>query len=192
MLVVTYKILRLLSFIYFVVLTTLFSCGGDEDKAPNNSKPSKEYYIKFKADGEWKMFQVSEPGYMSCGQCACTGIPPLAQDNAGFSICYDNSDWITGAHIESWEDNSIDFIGSGFPIASFNYIEDGVNFYTEAAESQIGSLINITEISTDGNFYDYQMYKVKGTFQCKVRSDEGAVDISITEGTFVVRFSEDI
>lgn len=175
----------LLTLGYFALLTFLFSCGDDENGG------TKAYFIKFKVNGESKIFQVNDPGYQSCGNCACSSIPPFTSDYGDINICNDADDWITPAHIEGWENSSIGFSGAGFPIASFYFTLNGVSYSTEYASSQTGSVVTITSVTPDGDLFDLKMFKVKGTFNCNVRADGGLSDIAITEGSFVVRYSED-
>lgn len=175
-----------LSLSCFVFISFFFSCESPEEAG------AAKYFIKFKANGEFKFYQVSEPGYQSCGQCACSYLPPSADNSSNISVCNEDNDWVTGAHIESWNGSTIEFTGLGFPLASFEYTEGGVTYLSELASSQVGSTVSITSVTTDGAYLDtYQQYKVKGTFRCNVRSNGGVSDIAITEGSFIVRYSED-
>jgi hypothetical protein len=181
-----------LKFLFILgMLSFLVSCGDDEDKKKDDdgNEELAEYYIQFKAAGTLKTFQTDEPGYQSCGDCACSTIPPFDSDYADVTVCNDENDWITAEDIEEWENMTINF-DSGLPLASFYYVEDDIVYYSELAEDQSGT-VTITHVEADGNFGGLLAYKVTGTFMCKVRSDEGTTDIAITEGKFVVRYSED-
>lgn len=175
------KFLFVLAFLAFLI-----SCGDDEGK---KGQPSAEYFIQFKAAGTLKIFETDEPGYQSCGDCACSSIPLFTAEYADITVCNDENDWITAEDIEGWEDMTINF-DSGLPIASFYYVEDDIVYYSEFAEDRSGT-VTITSVEPDGDFGGLLAYKVTGTFTCKVRSDEGTSDIPITEGKFVVRYSED-
>lgn len=179
-------------FLLITVCAFLFSCGSDDDnkkKDDDKEDDLDEYYIQFKANGVLKTFQTQEPGYSSCGDCACATIPPLASDYADVSICNDENEWITAEDIEGWEDLTLNF-NSGLPLAAFYYVDGNVEYLSELAEDQSG-IVNITDVESDGDFGGLLAYKVTGTFTCKVRSDEGLSDIAITEGKFVIRYTED-
>lgn len=169
------------------LLSFLISCGDDEGKKKDDDDDEElaEYYIQFKAAGTLKTFQTDEPGYQSCGDCACSSIPPLGAEYADVNVCNDENDWITAEDIQEWENMTINF-DSGLPLASFYYVEDDIEYYSELAEDQSG-MVTISNVEADGDL----TYKVTGTFTCKVRSDAGTSDIAITEGKFVVRYSED-
>jgi len=171
---------------------TAIDCGG-ECKVCAEPTPNKTYYIKFKAGDTWKLYQVAEPGYQSCGQCACGYMPPLADDYSGIDICQEDNDWITGADIEGWNGDVINFTPPDvFPVASFSYAEDGKTYLSESASSQTSSKVSITSVVSEGTYLGASVYKVKGTFTCKVKNMDGSgSDISITEGEFTIRYTED-
>jgi len=150
---------------------------------------TETYYIKFKADGVLKIFQTSNPGYQSCGNCACSGVPPLASSSADVSICNDDNDWVTAAHIQGWNGDKILFTGS-FPLANFSYSVGDDYYSSEYVANQTGSEVNITAVAADVDFVTKKQFKVTGNFKCKVATDGGAT-INITEGTFVTRYAED-
>jgi hypothetical protein len=179
------KLLFILAFLSFLV-----SCGDDEGKKKDDDTDElADYYIQFKAAGTLNTFQTDEPGYQSCGDCACSSIPPLSADYADVNVCNEENDWITAEDIEGWENTTLNF-DDGLPLASFYYVKNGIEYYSELAEDQSG-VVTITSVEPDGDLGGLAAYKVTGTFSCKVRSDEGTSDIAITEGKFVVRFSED-
>jgi hypothetical protein len=180
------KLSNVKSLFVLAFLAFLISCGDDEGK---KGQPSAEYYIQFKAAGTLKIFETDEPGYQSCGDCACSSVPPFGAEYADVNVCNNENDWITAEDIEEWENMTINF-DSGLPLATFYYVEDGIEYSSEIADDQSGT-ITITNVVPDGDFGGLLAYKVTGTFTCKVRSDEGTSDIAITEGKFVVRYSED-
>lgn len=56
---------------------------------------TKTYYLKFKVNGTAKIYQDGNPGYQSCGQCACSYMPVLSETrSAGVDICNDEPSWI--------------------------------------------------------------------------------------------------
>jgi hypothetical protein len=152
---------------------------------------SKTYYITFKANGATKVFESSNPGYQSCGQCACSYMPVLDEEqNANVSVCNADNDWITAADIQGWNGDKLTFSASSFPAASFDFTEDGETYSTGNVSDQTGSEVNITNVVADGNFSGKLMFKVTGNFKCKVAKSGGPV-VNVTEGTFVIRYSED-
>jgi len=167
------------------LLIVQFSCGEkDEEKS--------EYFISFKVNGAPKTFKFSEPGYQSCGNCACITLPPVGSSSASLFVCNDENLWITKEDIESWDKTVINFSGgSGFPIARF-YFSDNVSYYdSDFISNQAGSALTINSVIPDGKFFDYQLYKVSGTFNCKVKGVGSAEEIVITDGSFVIRLAED-
>lgn len=154
-------------------------------------KATKTYYIKFKANGIVKIFETGNPGYQSCGSCACSYLPPASSTGANVSICQDNSNLITAASIESWNGKKILWSGTTFPYSSFSFDENGVTYGSFNVADQTSSELNVTKVESDGLFVTKKMYKVTGTFKCKVAKSDGSSITTITEGEFVVRYSED-
>jgi hypothetical protein len=156
-------------------------------------KVTKTYYIKFKANGTLKIFEEGNPGYQVCGQCACSYMPVLSETrNAGVDICNADNDWVIAADIVSWNKKKVLFNKNNvFPVASFGYTENGVGYYTDNVASQTGSEVNISNVVSDGDIAGKKAYKVTGTFQCKVAKSDGSSVTSITEGEFVIRYTED-
>lgn len=153
--------------------------------------PTQTYYITFKADGVTKVFESSNPGYQSCGQCACSYMPVLNESrNANVSVCNADNDWITAADIQGWNGDKLTFSTSNFPAASFDFTEENEFYGTANVANQTGSEVNITSVVADGDFSGKKMFKVSGTFKCKV-AKSGGVAVSVTDGTFVIRYSED-
>jgi hypothetical protein len=154
---------------------------------------TKKYYIKFKVNGSWKVFEEGNPGFQSCGECACSFMPVLNTVRySGIEICQANQNWVTASNILSWDQKTIPFkFTTTYPIASFGFTEDGVAFNTYEANDQTGSSVKVTKIESDGEYLGKKAYKVTGTFQCKVATKDGASVTSITEGEFVHRYSED-
>jgi hypothetical protein len=154
---------------------------------------SEAYYLKFKANGTVKIFEAGNPGFQSCGQCACCYLPVLSDDrNSSLNICNDNNNWITAAHIQSWNGDKILFNNGGvFPEAEFSFTENGIYYSTGNAADQTGSEVNITSVVADGEYLGLKAYKVTGNFKCKVNSSDEMSPFTITEGTFVIRYSED-
>ena len=66
---------------------------------------------------------------------------------------------------------------------------DNVNYSSDYAPTQTGTF-TVTEVVPDGDFVGSAQYKVTGEFECIVHADGDDTDIAITEGKFVVRFSE--
>jgi hypothetical protein len=154
-------------------------------------KPTKTYYIKFKANGIVKVFETGNPGYQSCGSCACSYLPPASDTDANVSICQANSNLITAASIESWNGKKILWSGTTFPYSNFSFKENAVTYGSYNVADQTGSELNVTKVESDGLFVTKKMYKVTGTFKCKVAKSDGSSVTTITEGEFVVRYSED-
>jgi hypothetical protein len=159
----------------------------------DGSVVTKKYYVRFKANGVWKVFEESLGGYSSCGNCACYYMPVLNDTRyAGLDICQADNDWIVASDITGWNGKTINFLPANvFPVASFSYTENGIERYTEPAANQTGSNVKVTSVVADGSEFGKAAFKVSGTFQCKVASSDGGNAVTITEGTFVVRYSED-
>lgn len=154
-------------------------------------KATQTYYITFKANGVTKVFESSNPGYQSCGQCACSYMPVLSDmRNANVSVCNGENDWVTAADIQSWNGDKLMFNTSTFPAASFDFTEVSEFYGTENVGDQTGSEVSITSVVADGDYFGKKMFKVSGTFKCKVAKSGGAA-VNVTEGTFVIRYSED-
>lgn len=78
-----------------------------------------------------------------------------------------------------------------YPVANFSYTENNEYFSASEASTQSGSKVNISSVVDDEVYLGVvKSYKVTGTFQCKVAKSGGA-DVSITDGTFVLRYTED-
>jgi hypothetical protein len=159
----------------------------------DGSQVTKKYYVKFKANGTWKVFEESLAAYSSCGNCACYYMPVLNEERyAGLDICQANNDWITAGDITGWNSKTINFLPTNvFPLASFGYTENGISRHTEYAANQTGSKVQVTSVVADGSELGKLSYKVSGTFQCNVAASGGGSAVAVTEGTFVVRYSED-
>ncbi len=152
---------------------------------------TKTYYIQFKVAGVTKVFEAANPGYQSCGQCACSYMPVLSENHyAGIDVCNDNSDWILASDIQGWDGDKIPFTSANFPVASFNFADGGTSFSTDGAQDQTGSELSITDVVADGTFNGKKMFKVTGNFKCKV-AQSGGTTLNVTDGTFVIRYSED-
>ncbi|MFN8337151.1 MAG: hypothetical protein U0U09_18605 [Cyclobacteriaceae bacterium] len=180
------KSFRLQSLFIVGALAFFASCGGDDD----NKKTSKgTYYIEFKMNGgDLIRFEAEEPGYQACGSCACSTLPPTALEGAGLYVCNESEDF-SANDIENLENSSLMFTADDFPNALFAFGKDGVNYSSDYAPDQVGSF-TVTKVVSDGDFFGSAQYKVTGTFECIVRADGDDTDIAITEGKFVVRFSE--
>lgn len=152
--------------------------------------PTLRYFIKFKMNGVTKIFETGNPGYQSCGNCACSGIPPLGDSYGDLTICQDDNDDVTAADIESWNGKKVVWSTSTFPNFNFYFTDNDVHYGSEYTTDQTGSEMNITNVESDGLFVTKKMYKVTGTFKCKVAKSDGSSVSTITEGQFVVRYSE--
>jgi hypothetical protein len=154
------------------------------------TQPTKTYYLKFKANGVIKIFEEGNPGYQSCGECACSYMPVLSDSrSAGIDICNADNNWVTAAHIQGWNGHKILF-NSVVPQASFTFTENNIHYSSENV-AQTGSEVNITSVVADGTYLGKKAFKVSGNFKCKAAKSDGSSVTDITEGTFVVRYSED-
>lgn len=177
---------RLQSLFIVVVLSFLASCGGDDD---NKKTSSATYYIEFKMNGgDLIRFETKEPGYQACGSCACSTIPPTSLEGAGIYVCNESADFSV-SDIENLENSSLVFTADDFPNAVFGFGKGGINYSSDYAPAQTGSF-TVTDVVRDGDFFGLAQYKVTGAFECTVRADGDDTDIAITEGKFVIRFSE--
>lgn len=154
---------------------------------------TQPYYIKYKVNGVWRVSQTGIPAdYESCGNCACSVLPPLSEsNNAEIDICNAENDWIVASDITGWNQKTIAFTKTVFPNAGFGYKDNGVQYHSDFAASQTNSNVKITSVEYADLYVTKRIYKVKGTFQCNVAKSSGGADIAITEGEFVVRFAED-
>lgn len=177
---------RLQSLFIVVVLSFLASCGGDDD---DKKTSSATYYIEFKMNGgDLTRFETKEPGYQACGSCACSTIPPTSLEGAGIYVCNESADFSV-SDIENLENSSLVFTADDFPNAVFGFGKGGINYSSDYAPTQTGSF-TVTDVVRDGDFFGLAQYKVTGEFECTVRADGDDTDIAITEGKFVIRFSE--
>ena len=154
---------------------------------------TKAYFIKFKADGVLKVFETGNPGFQSCGDCACSYLPPASQNSHAFiDICNDDNVWVTSSHIQAMDGKTFQInVKDVFPIAEFGFKENGKTYLTDNVDDQSGSEVKITSVVSDGEFLGGKGYKVSGTFKCKVANSDDSDAVEITEGEFTVRYTED-
>jgi len=153
---------------------------------------TKAYFVKFKANGVVKVFETSDPGYQSCGQCACSYVPVLSETRyANVEVCNNKPNWITAADIQGWNGDKITINAETFPTGALQFKENDVSYSSNSVADQTGSELNITSVVADGTFFTKKAFKVTGNFKCKVASSDESSVITITEGTFVLRYSED-
>jgi hypothetical protein len=207
---------RLFVLFAFSATIAFLSCGDDENKKPATCsngimdgtetdvdcggacnacvepQPSDGAYIKFKSNGQWKIYESTLAGLESCGDCACTTLPILnEQNNASLNICNESNDDVTAADMESWEGDEFNLSDAVVPQASFYYTNEGTSYSSDLAANQTGSKIKITDVSFLQENFGKKTYKITGTITCKVATSGVVGDINITEGTFVVSFTED-
>lgn len=153
----------------------------------------KTYYIKFKMNGVQMLFEESAPNISNCSQCACSFIvpDPNIAKSAYIQICNDENDMATADDIVSWQGRKI-FFANSFPRAGFNFgdIETRTDLYSILADSQEGSEMNITKVTKVTTGLKWSSYNVTGNFKCKVAASYDGPDIDITDGQFVVLFTE--
>ncbi len=154
-------------------------------------QPTKTYFIRFKMNGVVKIYESSGPGYSSCGDCSCSYLPPFNEtDYAGIDICQNSS--VTATMIQNLNGKTIAFNETvNFPQASFGFAINDVNYGTDYITQTAGLNLKITSVVADGSNLGAQAYKVTGTFTCKVAKSDGSQSADITDGTFVVRYTED-
>lgn len=154
---------------------------------------TKAYFIKFKADGVLKVFETGNPGFQSCGNCACSYLPPANNTTYAFlDICNDENVSVTSSHILAMDGKSFPINGIDiFPIAEFGFEENGESYLTDNVNEQSGSEVKVTSVVRDGEFLGGKAYKVSGTFKCKVANSGDSDAVEITEGEFTVRYTED-
>jgi hypothetical protein len=174
----------------FALVAILFSCD-DDDSADGDS--AMKYFIKFKVNGEWKMIESKTGVFAACEFCACGSVH---SDPNGFyasvDVCNEDGNYMKATQIASWDDTDFEFNWPIFPLASFNFEEDNEYYYSGNSPNQGGSILSITSVSEEeGSIVEGRHFTVKGTFHCNVRKVGGPEeDIAITDGSFVVRFSE--
>jgi hypothetical protein len=154
-------------------------------------QPTKTYFIRFKMNGVVKIYESSGPGYSSCGECSCSYLPPFNEtDYAGIDIC--QSSTVTASMIQNLNGKTIAFNESvNFPQVSFNFAINDVNYGTDYITQTAGLNLKVTSVVADGSNLGADAYKVSGTFSCKVAKSDGSQGTDITDGTFVVRYTED-
>jgi hypothetical protein len=174
--------------------TIAVSIGTKELNGPvftyTEPQPTQAYYIRFKANNEVKLYQTVNPGFSACGDCSCGYLPPLDDlNNAGIEICQPST--VTAAMIQALKDKTLSF-NSGSPVPNFGMEIDNVSYHTDFVTQVAGSKMTITNVVADGLFAGIKKaYKVTGTFSCRIARSDGSSVLNITEGTFVVRFTED-
>jgi hypothetical protein len=153
----------------------------------------KTYYIKFKVNGIQQIYEENAPNIWSCSQCACSFIvpDPNIAESAYIQICNDENDMVTAEEIESWQGHKM-FFANSFPKGNFGFskIETKTDLYTIFADSQEGSEVNITNVTKVTTGFEWSSYNVTGNFKCKVAATYDGPDIDITDGQFVVLFTE--
>lgn len=165
-----------------VIRGPVFTVYADEEPQAST------HYITFKANGVDKVFQDSSPGYQTCGNCSCSYTPALDDSRyAGVDICQISS--VTPSMIENLKNKTIPFKDDGFPIASFGYKENNVSYHTDYVDQGTFS-VSVTNVVSDGTYLGKKAYKVTGTFECKVANSDGTLVNTITDGTFVIRYTE--
>ena len=171
----------------FALAAFLFSCDDDD------SVSATGYFIKFKANGEWKMIESKTGVYSSCEYCACGSVfkYPSNGFSASIDVCNEDGNYMKASQIASWDATDFEFNWPTFPLASLYFEEDNEYYYSGNSPNQGESILSITSVSEEmGSMIEGRHYTVKGTFQCTVRKVGETEDIAITEGSFVVRFSE--
>jgi hypothetical protein len=165
--------------------------GSEVLTGPTFTYTQPAYFIKFKMNGVTKIYGASEPGYSACGECSCNYLPPLNDsDYAGIDICQNSS--VTAAMIQNLNGKTIAFNETvNFPQAFFYLTIGNVNYGTDYVSQTAGLNLNITSVVADGALFTAKAYRVAGTFSCKVAKPDGSQPTDITEGTFVVRYTED-
>lgn len=160
---------------------------------PEPQAQTQAYFIKFKADGMLKVFETGNPGYQSCGDCACSYLPPANNTTYAFlDICNEENVSVTSSHILAMDGKSFPINGIDiFPIAEFGFEENGERYFTDNVNEQSGSEVKVTSVVSDGEFFGGKAYKVSGTFKCKVANSGDSDAVEITEGEFTVRYTED-
>jgi hypothetical protein len=153
----------------------------------------KTYYIKFKINGVQKLYEQNSPNIWRCSQCACGVIvpDPGIPESADIQICNDEGDMVTAEDIESWQGETIFFTNS-FPKGGFSFgeIKTKTDLYTQFASSQEGSEMNITNVTKVTTGFKWSSYRVTGNFKCKAAATYAGPDIDITDGEFVLLFTE--
>lgn len=152
-------------------------------------KATKTYYYSFKADGVTKVFEESNPGYSACGECSCSDLPVLSDAYyAGLDICQSTA--VTPTMIQNLKSKTIPFKhGGSYPVANFGYTEKSISYTTDNVDQGTFSA-QVTDVTAEADYLGYKVYRVTGTFECKVATTGGA-PISITEGKFIIRYTQD-
>lgn len=158
-------------------------------------KAKSTYYIKFKANDSWVMYQTGEPGYSTCGNCSCNAVPPEPFgniDNAAFEVCNElNNNWVTAAQIQALKNKTLNF-ASGYPRPAFRYDFNKIYYATSDATQGTESKMTITDVIPEPAYAGIvPVFRIVGTFSCKVAKSDGTGIINITEGKFAIRFTED-
>lgn len=154
-------------------------------------KATKTYYYSFKADGVTKVFEDNNPGYSACGDCSCSSLPALSDEyNADIDICQVPNSSVTPTQIQNLKGKTVPFKNAGsYPVANFGYTDKGI-YYSIDGIDQGTAAVQVTDVTAEANYLTYKVYKVTGTFACKVATTGGA-PINITEGKFVIRYTQD-
>jgi hypothetical protein len=161
---------------------------GPEFTFIDEPQATATYFIKFQMDGEWKIFESSGPGFQNCGECVCCYLPPLDDTrNASIDVCQSNN--VLANDILGWDSKQIDMESATFQVSSFGFEESGNYYHTDYASDLTDSWIKISDVVEDGNLMGAKAYKVTGTFQCTI-AKSGGTDTSVTNGSFVVKYTE--
>lgn len=150
---------------------------------------TKDYFFKFKADGKEIIYETGNPGFSGCGDCSCSTLPPLEDENASLDVCFGDVWDVTAEMINALKNKTLKFDES-LPAPTFSFDLDGVWYTSDEVSQASTAKVTITDVIADGSYYEgYDAFKVKGTLTCKVADSDGNV-INITDATFSVRFTE--
>ncbi len=168
-------------------------CGGVCDACVSvEPTPTRDFYVKFKVDGEWKIYQ-HDYGYYFCGLEEATWclndvaisigmdyangpynqVPSDYENMEGMEYGFDHlrTDLEWGA-LNSWDyEYSTDYASGSYGSITVNSVDRIAQFYNEFGDN--------------GDYYYY--YVVEGIFNCKA-AKEGGPDLEVTDGSFKVFF----
>ncbi len=175
------------------------SCDNDDDTIDNNnttnnsSNPptiTKSYYISAKFDSEWKLNESNSEVFLQTSNAiGWTNFNGSMNDKVGIDINSPTGHF-PSAIILNLEGDTIPF-GSGSKYATFFWQENGVNLSSYYANDQSDSYMYIEDVTSDGTSYGYDVFILKGNFECKIADDSGSIEKNITEGIFVIRVTEE-
>ncbi len=179
-------------------------CGGvcePCEQIVEEPMPTKDYYVKFKANDTWVMDEQNYTANYSYRSSTAVWNPldlelyivGIAEGDIEPSeiLAMENQTYNFGTW-DQWSDSNYTVPFAGFGYQKDSPFDDEFIYRSEAYTSPEGS-ITIHSVTNNGQLENYPFiyYEVTGSFEGKVKSNNNE-ELNITEGTFKVYFVGDL